>query len=86
MKVLSVTVPDTIQRRRRVDRLMTGVLAVAIVLAITPLALILGDVIIQGAPALNLSFFTNLPGHQMCLVVGLPTRFSDLSSWLELHR
>jgi phosphate transport system permease protein len=61
MKVLSATVPDTIQRRQRVDRLMSGVLVVALVLAITPLALILGDVIIQGAPAMNFAFFTNLP-------------------------
>ena len=61
MTTASTKVPDTIQRRQRVDKIMSGVLVAAIVLAITPLALILADVIIQGAPALNLQFFTNLP-------------------------
>ena len=50
-------------RRRRViiDRVMTGLVLVAVGLAVTPLVLILGETIIQGAPVLSLSFLTNLP-------------------------
>jgi len=43
------------------DKLMTGLVVLAVVVALIPLALILGDTIIQGAPVLNLSFLTNTP-------------------------
>ncbi|MDV3244893.1 MAG: phosphate ABC transporter permease PstA [Nitrososphaerales archaeon] len=51
----------TARRRRVVDRLMSGLVLVAVALAIAPLALIIGDVVVQGAPALSLSFLTGLP-------------------------
>ncbi len=40
---------------------MSGLVVLAVVLAIAPLALILGEVVVQGAPALSLSFLTGLP-------------------------
>lgn len=40
---------------------MSGLVLVAVALAIAPLALIIGDVVVQGAPALSLSFLTGLP-------------------------
>ncbi|MDV3278713.1 MAG: phosphate ABC transporter permease PstA [Nitrososphaerales archaeon] len=48
-------------RRRLVDRVMTAMVGVAVILALTPLVLIIGDVVIQGAPVLSLSFLTGLP-------------------------
>lgn len=50
-------------RRRRVliDKIMTVLVFVAVALAIIPLLLIIGETIVQGAPALSLSFLTNLP-------------------------
>lgn len=48
-------------RRRLTDRVMGWVCFVAILVAITPLASLLGYVVVQGAPALNWAFFTHLP-------------------------
>lgn len=53
--------PEIARKRRIVDKVMTGLVFVAVALAIVPLVLILGDVILRGAPAINLSFLTNLP-------------------------
>jgi phosphate transport system permease protein len=53
--------PDTARRRRVVDKVMTGLVFLAVALAITPLVLILGEVVLQGAPVISLSFLTNLP-------------------------
>ncbi len=44
-----------------VDRLMTGVLGLCLVVTCTPLFLILGFILYQGAGALNVDFFTQLP-------------------------
>ena len=44
-----------------VDKLMTVLIGVAVALALTPLVLILGETIVQGAPVMSLSFLTNLP-------------------------
>src|SRR5208283_1343504 len=55
-------------QRKIVNKSMTILVLVAVVLAIVPLILILGDVFIKGAPAINLTFLTakptapNLPG------------------------
>ncbi len=43
------------------DKLMFILIRVAVVLAVVPLVLILGDVLIRGAPALSLTFLTHLP-------------------------
>jgi phosphate transport system permease protein len=55
-------IPHNIPLRRKiVDKIMTIAVIAAVVLAVTPLVLILGDVFIQGAPATNLAFLTHLP-------------------------
>jgi phosphate transport system permease protein len=48
-------------RRKVVNKLMTLLVLVAVVLAIVPLILILGDVFIKGAPAMSLTFLTHKP-------------------------
>ena len=53
--------PGVARRRRIVNKVMTGLVFTAVVLAIVPLVLILGEVVLRGAPAINLSFLTNLP-------------------------
>lgn len=55
------------RRRRFVDRVMTALVVVAVILALVPLILIIGDVVVQGAPVLSLSFLTDLPAP-----VGVP--------------
>jgi phosphate transport system permease protein len=47
--------------RRAKSRVMVGVLVVAVVLAILPLFLILGTLIVKGAGSINLAFFTKMP-------------------------
>lgn len=49
------------RRRKVVDTLMTALVGAAVILALVPLVLIVSDVVIQGAPAISLSFLTNLP-------------------------
>jgi phosphate transport system permease protein len=44
--------------RRRRDRIMTGTMIAAVLIAIVPLALILADVVAKGIGQLSLSFFT----------------------------
>jgi phosphate transport system permease protein len=53
-----------VRRARRIDRLMTGVLALCLVVTCGPLFLILGYITVQGVGALNLDFFTELPQPQ----------------------
>lgn len=60
--VTSVKARPTIARSRRLtDQIMTALIAIAVVLAITPLALILGDTIIQGGSVMSFTFLTALP-------------------------
>ena len=47
--------------RRIIDRTMSSLIWLAVLLALVPLVLIVADVIVQGAPALSLSFLTNVP-------------------------
>jgi len=49
------------RRRRFFDRLMTGLVFLAVVVAVVPLVLIVADVVIQGGAQMSLSFLTNLP-------------------------
>src|SRR5215212_4149391 len=48
--------------RRLVNRVMLGLATLSIVVAVVPLVLLLSWVAIQGVPALNIDFFTRLPG------------------------
>lgn len=52
---------DKDRRRKVKDKVMTGLVFVAVILAVVPLVLILAEVIIRGAPVINLSFLTHLP-------------------------
>jgi phosphate transport system permease protein len=56
-----VTIAPISPRRRRVDRMMRGGLALGTLVAIVPLGLILYYLIKQGAGAISLSFFTTDP-------------------------
>jgi phosphate transport system permease protein len=47
--------------RKIVDKLMTILVVVAVVLAVIPLIFILGDVFIRGGAAINIGFLTHLP-------------------------
>jgi phosphate transport system permease protein len=49
------------QRRRFVDQAMGWACLAAILIAVAPLASVLGYVVLQGASSLNWAFFTNLP-------------------------
>ncbi len=51
----------TERRRRIVDRAMTALTLGAILVAVAPLASVLGYVALQGAAGLNWAFFTHLP-------------------------
>jgi phosphate transport system permease protein len=50
-----------VNRRHVTDRVMTGLLTLSALLAAGVLVLILGYVVLQGLPALNLAFFTERP-------------------------
>lgn len=47
--------------RRAVSNLMVGLMILAVVLAVLPLLLILGTLIIKGAGSLSVAFFTRMP-------------------------
>ncbi|HEV2438653.1 MAG TPA: phosphate ABC transporter permease PstA [bacterium] len=49
------------RRRRVTDRVMGWVCLAAVLVAVAPLASVLGYVVLQGASALNFAFFTHLP-------------------------
>ena len=51
-----------IRRRRIVDAVMVSLCFVAVLVAIAPLASVLGYVVVQGASAINWAFFTQTPG------------------------
>jgi phosphate transport system permease protein len=57
----SLQTNSTQRTRRFLDRLMSVLVGVAVLLALIPLVLIVVDVVIQGAPAISLSFLTNVP-------------------------
>ena len=61
-KLAKSNLPTSISLWRKiVNRLMSILLIVALVLAVVPLIYILGDVIVRGAPAISLAFLTHLP-------------------------
>ncbi len=66
---ISQSAPPNYGRRKVVDRLMRLMLLVTVLLAVIPLLLILGHVLVRGAGALNVAFFTEtyrpplLPGE-----------------------
>jgi len=51
------------RRRRLVDRLMTGVMVVAVIVAVVPLFLILFYLLKEGIPGLSLDLFTQEPNR-----------------------
>ncbi|MDE1858573.1 MAG: phosphate ABC transporter permease PstA [Thaumarchaeota archaeon] len=53
--------PKGSRRRRALNKLMTGLILLAVAVAVVPLLLIIGDVVAQGAPAMSLAFLTNTP-------------------------
>ncbi|HLW59894.1 MAG TPA: phosphate ABC transporter permease PstA [bacterium] len=53
--------PATAARRRATDRLMTGLAAAAVLIALAPLVSVLIYVVLQGATSLDWAFFTQLP-------------------------
>ncbi len=61
MSTVSAVGPASAGRRRFTDRLMRWLCLGAMVMAVAPLASVLGYVIVQGASALNWNFFTHLP-------------------------
>ena len=56
-----LVLPVTAARRRATDRLMTGLTAAAVLIALAPLASVLIYVVVQGASSLDWAFFTQLP-------------------------
>lgn len=56
------TVPRSFAARRVRNTVMTGLFWLAAAASIIPLLAVLGWVFLQGLPALNLDFFTRLPG------------------------
>ncbi len=60
---MQVTESSTVISRRRmlIDKMMTALIIVAVILAAISLVLILADTVIQGIPAMSLSFLTSLP-------------------------
>src|SRR5438105_1679238 len=51
-----------LRTRRIINRLMLTLAVLAIAVTLVPLVLLLGWVALQGLPALNVDFFTKLPG------------------------
>ncbi len=59
---LNLQATDTLaQRRKFTNNLMTGLIGGSAVLGVSILAIILGYIVVKGAPALNLDFFTKNP-------------------------
>lgn len=57
-----LAVEGRLKRRRLLSRVMLGMVTLCIAAALVPLLFILGWVALKGLPALNLDFFTMLPG------------------------
>ena len=47
--------------RRAISALMVGLMGLAVVVAVLPLLLILGTLVVKGAGAINIDFFTRMP-------------------------
>ena len=69
MAMLDVPVRDSwrpsaarFQRRRLINRIMLALATLALAITVVPLLFVLGWVTLQGLPALNLAFFTQVPG------------------------
>jgi phosphate transport system permease protein len=56
-----VTSNSTPRARRFLDKFMTALIGLSVVLALVPLALIIADVVYQGASVVSLSFLTGTP-------------------------
>jgi phosphate transport system permease protein len=52
---------SNVGRRKIINQIAIGAIFFAVILAIIPLAFILGDVIVKGAPEMNIDFLTKLP-------------------------
>lgn len=52
---------DRYLRRKLTDWLMTGLFGLCMVVALTPLAAVVGFLLVRGGSSVNLSFFTELP-------------------------
>jgi len=61
MSALNQYLKFSYTRRKIKDRIICGSLALAAVAALIPLFSVLGYVLVQGVPALNLDFFTKIP-------------------------
>lgn len=59
--VVSPVYTKLLARRRLRDKIMTGVILLCLILAIIPLFLVFYHIVVNGAPSLNLNFFTQLP-------------------------
>jgi len=57
----SIKVSGRLDRRRAFDRVMKGLIMLSVVIAIVPLVLVVGDVVVQGLPAINWNFFIQNP-------------------------
>ena len=62
------------QWRQFFDRAMKGLILLSVLVAVIPLALIVGDVVLRGAPAISLNFFVQTPPSpspcQTCALTG----------------
>ncbi len=58
---VTIDLPSNYAVRRYKDWVMSGLLILATLIAVTPLFMVLGYVVLKGATAINLSFFTELP-------------------------
>ena len=62
-----------LKRRRWRDRVMVGLLGAATVMVLVPLFIVIAYVVVQGAGALNLAFFTQELGSPARAQLGQPT-------------
>jgi phosphate transport system permease protein len=53
--------PTVSPARRRQSIFATGAIYLAVILALIPLGLVIGDILVQGVPQLSIDFFTKLP-------------------------
>ena len=58
---VTIDLPSNYAIRRYKDWVMSGLLILATLIAVTPLFMVLGYVMVKGITAINLSFFTELP-------------------------
>lgn len=60
-RIALTTTSGYAQRRKVINLLMTGLIGASALLGVSVLGIILGYIIVKGAPALNLDFFTKNP-------------------------